>query len=233
MIPGCGSFRAMGRGFYKLARAWWVMPRAVAIRELVLHRERAERAGPFILAVSHLSHLEPVFVSACVRRQVRWMARIEHYSWWLGRTFLDACGAFSVDRFGRPGPAVRRAVRLLAEGAVVGMFPEGGCAVGGESVLRGGPLKGGVATISIATGAPVVAVIVLGTHTLNQVRPWLPTKSGRVWMAFGNDVAPARPAPGRSRRALRLEMVERIRQEFATTYQRLLSEAGLRDEDFP
>src|SRR5262245_28334985 len=171
MIPAVVAFRRMGRGFYKLARAWWVMPRAVAIREVVLHRERAERAGAFILAVSHLSHLEPVFVSSHVRRQVRWMARVEHYSWWLGRTFLGACGAFSVDRFGRPAPAVRRAVRLLREGEVVGMFPEGGCAVGRESVLRGGALKGGVATISIATGAPVVPVVVLGTHTLNQVRP--------------------------------------------------------------
>src|SRR5689334_9236734 len=120
----------MGRGFYKLARAAWVVPRAAAIREVVLDSERADRAGAFILAVSHLSHLEPVFVSAHVRRHVRWMARVEHYAWWLGRTFLDACGAFSVDRFGRPAPAVRRAVRLLEAGEVVGMFPEGGCAAG-------------------------------------------------------------------------------------------------------
>lgn len=223
----------MGLLFYKLARAWWVIPRAAAIREVVVGKERADRAGPFILAVSHLSHLEPVFVSSHVRRHVRWMARIEHYGRWLGRTFLDACGAFSVDRFGRPAPAVRLAVRLLEEGEVVGMFPEGGCATGRESVLRGGPLKGGVATISIATGAPVIPVVVLGTHRLNQVRPWLPTRSGRVWMAFGKDVTPPLRPPGHSRRALRLEMLAGIRAAFVDTYRSVLSEAGIRDEDFP
>lgn len=223
----------MGYGFYKLVGAGWAVPRAVAIRELVLNKERADRAGAFILAVSHLSHLEPVFVSLHVPRWVRWMARIEHYRSWLGRTFLDACGAFSVDRFGRPAPAVRRAVRLLEAGEVVGMFPEGGCATGRESVLRGGPLKGGVATISIQTGAPVIPVVVLGTHALNQVRPWLPIKAGRVWIAFGKEVAPSGGSAGCSRRARRLEMIARIRTEFVETYQSLLSQARVRDEDLP
>jgi 1-acyl-sn-glycerol-3-phosphate acyltransferase len=221
----------MSRAFYALVKAFFAIPRTVAIREVVLNLERANRPGPLILAVSHLSHTEPIFVSCNVKRQVRWMARVEHYQGVLGRTFLNACGAFSVDRFGNPAPAVRQAIRLLRAGEVIGIFPEGGNAIGRDSVLRNSPIKGGVATIAIAASAPVIPVVVLGTHKLNQTRPWLPTKSGRVWIAFGNEVLP--PQQGGSRRAKRNEMLPRIRDEFVRTYQSLLSGASLSDADFP
>src|ERR1041384_459558 len=126
----------MPRAFYALVKAFFAIPRAVAIREVVLNPEQADRPGPLILAVSHLSHTEPIFVSCNVRRQVRWMARVEHYQSVLGRAFLNACGAFSVDRFGNAAPAVRQAIRLLRAGEIIGIFPEGGNATGQSSVLR-------------------------------------------------------------------------------------------------
>jgi 1-acyl-sn-glycerol-3-phosphate acyltransferase len=223
----------MGCAFYTLTKAAFVVPRLVAIREVVLDAQRADRSGPFILAVSHLSHTEPIFVSSHVRRHVRWMARVEHYHSFLGRRFLEACGAFSVDRFGNAGPAVRSAIRLLRAGGVVGVFPEGGNADGPASVLRGGPIKGGAATISIATGAPVVPVVVLGTHALNRVRPWLPVKSGRVWIAFGEEVQPPERSPGDSRRALRLRVTAALATGFIRTFQSLLEQEHLLDSSFP
>jgi 1-acyl-sn-glycerol-3-phosphate acyltransferase len=223
----------MAAGFYNLVKAAFAFPRLVAVRETILNPERADRQGPFILAVSHLSHLEPAFVSCLVKRHVRWMARIEHYNSRPSRTFLDWCGAFSVDRYGNAAPAVRQAIRLLEAGEVIGIFPEGGNATGQSSVLRNAPIKGGAATISIATQAPIIPVVVLGTHTLNAVLPWLPTKSNKVAIAFGPDVTPPKREPQTSRRAQRLQLTSELRTAFVATYKVLLTKASLNDSEFP
>jgi 1-acyl-sn-glycerol-3-phosphate acyltransferase len=222
----------MGTVFYSMAKAAFVVPRLAAIRERVFGIEHTDRAGPYILAVSHISHLEPFFVGAIVRRPVRWMSRIEFYKPWVAARFLDAMQAFPVDRYGNSAPAVRTAVRLLGCGEVVGMFPEGGVAIGPDSVLRGGSIKQGVCTIAIQTQAPVVPVVVLGTDRLLSVRPWLPIKSGRMDLAFGEALRP--PArDGRTRRELRAQFARELTGAFVRVYRGLLEKTGRRDEDVP
>lgn len=223
----------MGETFYKVCRALCAVPRAACIRETVLYSERANRKGPLLLACSHLSHLEPLFVGSAVRRQVRWMSRIEFYRPRLAAAFLNRGGAFCVDRYGYSAPAVRTAIRLLRHGEIVGMFPEGGVVEGKASVLRGGPIKQGVCTIAIETQTPVVPVVVLGTHRLNAIRPWLPTRSGRVALAFGMDVNPPRRSEREPRRPLREAMAHELTGAFVRLYHELLTTASLRDEDFP
>src|ERR1051326_4336257 len=101
----------MSRVFYALFKAFFAIPRAVAIREVVLNAERAHRPGPFILAVSHLSHTEPIFVSCNVKRRIRWMPGVEHYQSLIARPFLTACAPSPGARFAPPAPAVRQAIR--------------------------------------------------------------------------------------------------------------------------
>ncbi len=221
----------MGSTFYTAVKTAFRVPRFACIREQVLGAERTDITGPLILACSHLSHLEPAFVSSVVPRHIRWMSRIEFYRPAWAAAMLNWGGAFPVDRFGNAAPAVRTAVRLLRSGEVVGMFPEGGVALGKDSVLRGAMVREGVCTIAIAAQVPVVPVVVLGTNALNSVKPWLPTKSARVWMAFGEPIAP--PARTGSRRALRKAMTPHVIDGFVGTYQRLLRESGLRDEQVP
>jgi 1-acyl-sn-glycerol-3-phosphate acyltransferase len=222
----------MGTVIYNLAKVAFAVPRFAAIRERVYGLEHTRREGPFILAVSHLSHLEPFFVGALVHRPIRWMSRIEFYKPWIAGRFLDAMAAFPVDRYGNAAPAVRTAVRLLGQGELVGMFPEGGVAVGRESVLRGGPMKQGVCTIAIQTQVPVVPVVVLGTDGLLSVKPWLPIKSGRMEMMFGPAITPPR-RDGRSRRQLRAQFAGELGAAFVKVYGDLLGRTGLRDEDVP
>jgi len=175
--------------------------------------------------------LEPFVVSALVRRPVRWMARVEFYRNWLAAAALNAGGAFPVDRHGNTIPAVRRAVSLANAGEVVGIFPEGGVAQGKNSLTRGGPFKQGACTIAVATRLPILPVVVLGTHELNRVAPWLPFRRAKLWVAFGRDVVPRLRSD--SRREDRLELAGRLGAEFVRTYQELLDHTGLRDSDVP
>lgn len=220
----------MNTAFYKLCRAGCQCIKLQCVREVTLGRERTRRPGGFVLACTHLSHLEPIVVSCAVRRQVRWMARVEFYRTRWGASLLRWGGAFPVDRFGYSLPAVRGAIRLAARGEIVGIFPEGEVTAGARSALRGGSIKRGACAIAIHAGVPIVPVVVLGTDRLNRVAPWLPFKRARVWIAFGNDVTPNTAI---HRRAARFEMADRLRAEYVRTYQELLAAAGLRDDQVP
>lgn len=221
----------MGALFYRFGRLACGFIKIQCLREFVVARERADRSGGFLLACTHLSHLEPFIIGSIVKRPVRWMARREFFQPRWARTILHLGGAFSVDRSGFSLPAVRTGVRLVGAGRPVGVFPEGGVAQGARSVIRGAPFKQGVCTIAVQTRAPIVPVVVLGSETLNRVGPWLPFRRGRVWVAFGQEVLP--PPRTASRRADRMELAGRLSNEFVRTYKQLLSESGLRDEMIP
>lgn len=221
----------MNLALYKTGRLACRLVKVQCIREVVLNPERAERPGGCLLACTHLSHLEPIVVTCLVRRNVRWMARIEFYRRWWAALALRHGGAFPVDRFGFSLPAIRNAVRLVTQGQMVGMFPEGGVAQGDRSVVRGGPIKQGACAVSLRTGAPIIPVVILGTEKLNRVAPWIPPRRGRVYVAFGQDVRP--PERRTTRRADRADMTRRLTDEFRATFERLLRHSGLCEEDVP
>jgi 1-acyl-sn-glycerol-3-phosphate acyltransferase len=206
----------MGAAFYNVCRLACRFIRVQCIRQHVGGMHHVPERGPALLAVTHISHLEPIIVSAQLECHVRWMARQEFYRPGWARLMLNCGGAFPVDRFGWSFPAIRTAARLLLEHHVVGVFPEGGVAKGAFSVLRGGRLKQGVCTISYATQIPIIPVVVLGTHELNRVAPWLPFRRARVWTQFGLPVAPA--PRGTNRRVARQTQAARLEAAFRSTF---------------
>jgi 1-acyl-sn-glycerol-3-phosphate acyltransferase len=216
--------------FYSISRAAWHFCEWNGLRDLQLHRERIPGAGPYILAVTHLSHLEPAIVSTRVPHRIRWMARAEYYRYRIGALLLDGLDAIRLKRRGVPVTAIRTAITCLKGSEVIGIFPEGGVTVGRDSVLRGGPLRGGAALLAVRSGAPIIPVVVLGTEKLNRIRPWLPWRRGRVHLNFG---VPMRADPRLHRRAARHELTERMRSTFVELYRELLEAAKLRDDEVP
>jgi 1-acyl-sn-glycerol-3-phosphate acyltransferase len=141
-------------------------------------------------------------------RHIDWMSRIEFYGRWWSWLFLNNIGAFPVNRQGVAVSAIRTAIRRAAAGRVVGIFPEGGVTSGANSVCRGGNIKRGVCLVSYRANVPIIPCVVLGTHKLNAVRPWLPFRNARVWIAFGEPIWPDTalpPRPARQQLAQRFE----------------------------
>jgi len=98
-------------------------------------------------------------------------------------------------------------------------------------VISGGPVKAGVCTISIRSGTPVLPVVVLGCDELSGIVPWLPVRRGRVWMAVGREVWPPARTERRSNRSDRIEMAQRLGEEFVRSYRELVSAAGLEERE--
>ena len=138
------------------------------------------------------------------RRPVDWLTRIEFYRQPWMTWFLLRFGAIPVRRQGVSASGVRTAIVRLQAGRVVAIAPEGGVAVGPQSVCRGGPIKHGASLIAARSGKPIIPCVILGSHALNRVGPWLPFRRARLWIAFGDPIHP--PTAGPNRKADRLAL---------------------------
>ena len=198
------------------------------VRTRLLHGERLPNRGPAIIAVTHQSHLEPVFVSLHTRALIHWMTRIEFYQTSWARRMLDAHLAFPVNRQGPCIGTIRRALRLLAAGGVIGLFPEGGVVGGAQAAIRGGSIKLGACLIAQHSRAPIIPVVIAGTHLLNAVPPWLPFRRAQLWMSVGE---PILPEPSHETpRCLRAALGRRLSDSFQALYRELLDQTDLDPE---
>jgi 1-acyl-sn-glycerol-3-phosphate acyltransferase len=222
-------FDLAGRIFFKIAFF-------TSLRVGVLRRH-AEPPGGYVLACTHLSHLEPLCASVLTRRKIDWMARIEFFRWKPAALCLRWLDALSVNRTGVPVMALRTAVERARRGRIVGVFPEGGVAKGRDAVFRGGPIKRGACLVACQAQVPIVPCVLLGTEKLNCVRPWLPIKQGKLWVAFGQPIAPRPYPPGRAaaslRRQQRAAMAQELQREFMDLYQQLREKYGIEDSAIP
>lgn len=200
---------------------------ALSIRGIVLRRELPERPGGYLLAPTHISHLEPFILSALVRRKIDWMARIEFYRWRIFRWFLYRFDAFPVNRFGVPVSAVRTAIARAKQGRVVGIFPEGGVAMGADSVCRGGPMKRGVCLVSMRANVPIIPCVILGTHELNKFDPWVPFRRATLWIAFGEPIHPPDLA---THKAGREQLARQLGDAYCALYRELCQRYDIPEE---
>jgi 1-acyl-sn-glycerol-3-phosphate acyltransferase len=215
---------------YWIARFFMRVVFSNTLRIRTLGLDAARRPGGYLLACSHVSHLDPFCLGAVLPRKIGWMARIEFYRLCWAMWLLRAVHAFPVNRQGVPVRAIKTALARLARGEVVGVFPEGEIKTGGASVLRGGPIKRGVCLLAARSGCPVLPCVILGTEKLNALDPWLPFLRGRLWIACGPFIEPVR---GPDRRAARAEMAAQIERALAGLYAQLRRECGLDDSVLP
>ena len=126
--------------------------------------------GPVILAANHRSFLDPFVIGMLVRRPIYYVAKKELFRHRLEAWFLNALGAFPVDRGVGDKDMLETARAILARGDPLVMFPEG-------TRIRPGSLgrpRRGVGRLALESGAPVVPVAVIGTEAVRRgwrIRP--------------------------------------------------------------
>jgi 1-acyl-sn-glycerol-3-phosphate acyltransferase len=215
---------------YWLARTFMRVVFRCTLRMRTRGLAAAARRGGYLLACSHVSHLDPFCLGALLPRKIGWMARLEFYRQPWAAQLLRAVHAFPINRQGVPVSAMREALARLRRGEVVGVFPEGEIKAGAESVLRGGPIKRGVCLLAQHSGRPVLPCLILGTEKLNALDPWLPFLRGRLWVACGDFIE---PVVGPNRRAARVEMAARVEAALRELYATARREFALDDSVLP
>ncbi len=131
--------------------------------------ENVPTEGPAILASNHLSYADWLFMPLVVPRMVRFVAKAEYFTTpgvkgWLQKTFFSGTGNIPIDRGGADAAAgaLISAKRVLAEGELFGIYPEGTRSHDGR-LYRG---KTGIARLALETGVPVIPVAVVGTDVV-------------------------------------------------------------------
>jgi 1-acyl-sn-glycerol-3-phosphate acyltransferase len=167
-------------------------------------------AGPFILAANHHNYLDGVVLGVAVPRPISFivMPRVYHASP-LHPAFHRQIRSIPVN-LSRPDPgAIRRALRALDEGRIVGIFPEGPFSREGRLV----PGQPGVAALALRAGVPVVPAGIAGTFEALRGRRFYLPRRHRLSVRFGAPLHPGRRrAPSR---AERVDVTGRIMREIA------------------
>jgi 1-acyl-sn-glycerol-3-phosphate acyltransferase len=143
--------------------------------------EHVPSQGAAILASNHLAVVDSFFLPLLVPRRITFMAKREYFTQpglvgWLKKIFFTGVGQVPVDRSGGSGAqaAMDTAIRLLREGKLLGIYPEGTRSPDGR-LYKG---KTGVARMTLETGVPVIPVAMIGTDKVNPIgsRMWRPYK---------------------------------------------------------
>ena len=173
------------------------------------------RHGPVMLVANHASNADPVVVGAFLTprlgRRIHWLGKRELFDWPLVGWAARRGGVHPVDRSTADLDAFRLARRILDEGHVLMIFPEGTRSPDG--VLR--EPKDGAAMLALRTGAPVVPIGVADSDRLWPRGRLLPYPGRRVTMRIGqpfrlaDDVA-GQPAGRAAKTAATTALMRRI-----------------------
>jgi len=139
--------------------------------------ENIPEDGPAILASNHLSFLDSIFLPLMVPRRITFLAKREYFNepglkGFFKKLFFSGVGQVPIDRSGGEASegALHTAVRILGEGKLLGIYPEGTRSPDGR-LFRG---KIGVARMALQADCTVIPVAMIGTFEVQppgQVRP--------------------------------------------------------------
>ena len=149
--------------------------------------EHVPQSGPAILASNHLAVADSFFLPLVVRRRITFLAKAEYFSGTgikgrMTKWFYTVAGQVPIDRTNADSAqaALDTAQRILGDGKLLGMYPEGTRSPDGR-LYKG---KSGLARLALESGVPVIPVAMIGTDVVNPPgsKMW---RFGRVTVRFG------------------------------------------------
>jgi 1-acyl-sn-glycerol-3-phosphate acyltransferase len=192
--------------------------------------------GGAILASNHLAVADSFFLPLVIPRRVTFLAKREYFTTpglrgWLKRLFFRAAGQVPIDRSSASAAqaALATGVRLLGEGKLLGIYPEGTRSPDGR-LYKG---KTGVARMALEAKVPVIPVVMVGTDKVSPIgtKMWRPHP---VEVRFGAPLDFSRYAGLAGDRFVERAIVDEIMyslmelsgQEYVDTYASLVKERG-------
>lgn len=131
-------------------------------RVKIIGLDNVPKEGAAILCANHVGEMDMFFIGYKVKRLVRYMAKSELFKIPILSPLIKFLGAFPVKRGKADVEAIKTALRLLDEGHIVGIFPEGTRLKNkkGKTVKA----KPGAALLAQKSGAPILPVAVEGKY---------------------------------------------------------------------
>ncbi|MCL6518496.1 MAG: 1-acyl-sn-glycerol-3-phosphate acyltransferase [Armatimonadetes bacterium] len=200
----------IGRTLFRLA--FWLLGGLTSVGA-----ENIPPSGGVILAPNHRSFADPPVVGCGMNRKVHYMAKEELFKVPILGKLIRAVGSFPVRRGTADRAALKKAIKMLEEGRVICIFPEGTRSVDGK--LKDPEL--GIGLVALKSRAPVVPVAVLGTDKVLGPHSKLPRRHP-IKVVYGKPITFDDLYEGSHGR----EALEEVGRRTMDAIARLLAEAG-------
>ncbi|MCR4435577.1 MAG: lysophospholipid acyltransferase family protein [Clostridiales bacterium] len=131
----------------------------------VVNRENVPQKGGAVLCSNHVGVLDMFFIGYKLNRWIYYMAKEELFKIPVLRLLIRQLGAFPVKREKGDVESIKTALKLIGDGHIVGIFPEGTR----TSKRKEGKMvkpKPGAALLAVKTGVPVIPVAIQGRYKL-------------------------------------------------------------------
>jgi len=135
--------------------------------------------GPVIVVANHVNWIDPVVIAISCPWHMTLLGKNDLFRIPVLKNLLHKWGEIPIRRGGADREALRRALRILTDGRILGLFPEGRRSYEGE--LQKGLT--GAAFLALQSGAMIVPIGVMGTQEI-KVRPH-PFYLGKITINIG------------------------------------------------
>lgn len=145
--------------FYSFARAVLIPIFLFFYNYRVTGRENVPESGAYIACANHLSAIDPIFVGISLPHRMFFMAKAELFRTRLIGALMRGLGAYPIKR-GEPDiKSIKTSLKLLGDGRVLGLFPEGTRFKASEA-----PAEPGIALLAIKSKVPVLPVAIVSNY---------------------------------------------------------------------
>ncbi len=167
--------------------------------------------GPLLVICNHASNADGLLLMAYVvpamKRPMSWLGKEEALRWPLLGWGMRANGVFGVRRGAGDLEAFKLAKRVLDEGRVLAIFPEGTRSPTGA--LQ--DAKEGATVLAARSGAPILPIAIIGSQRFWGKGKRLPRPGRRMTVRVGEPFILTMPRGGDHRESLRAATAELMR----------------------
>jgi len=143
--------------FYIIAKFIFLIIFKLFFRLKVTGQENIPQDGPFIIVANHSSLLDPVILGVSIKSKITFVAAA--YLFKISGLGYLLRKANSIPVQGENDiSSLKRALKILREGGVLGIFPEGGIDRQKDNL----PVRAGAAYLAIKIGVPIVPIRIKG-----------------------------------------------------------------------
>jgi len=143
--------------FYIIAKFIFLIIFKFFFRLKVTGQENIPQDGPFIIVANHSSLLDPVILGVSIKPKIIFVAAAYLFEIrWLGY-LLRKANSIPVQRE-NDIKAIKQALKILQQGGVLGIFPEGGI----DRQKNNLPIRAGAAYLATKVGVPIIPIKIKG-----------------------------------------------------------------------
>ncbi len=204
------KYSLLSRIWYQSWRRFLQLVAVLAYRVRVSGYENIPMEGGVLVVSNHQSHLDPPLVGIACPRQMRFVARETLFKFKPFGWYLKSVGSIPIDRDGIGLSGIKAALKLLKNGEMVLIFPEGTRTSDGNIA----PFRPGFTALAVRSKAAILPVAIEGAfQAFPRNRKW--PKLGRIRVHFGKPIMPNEFA-SLDERELLAEVERRVRECHAT-----------------